>query len=62
MPHDLDETQRRTIFAAVVAAQDRGLSVADSRQLVCDEMGVTVEQVRAAELEGLRKGWPPLGD
>jgi hypothetical protein len=62
MADEMDEDRRRSIFAAVVAAQDRGLSVAESRKLVCDEMGVTHEQVKAAETEGLRKAWPPLGE
>lgn len=62
MPDDLDEERRKTIFAAVVAAQDRGLSVAESRKLVCDELGVTIEQVKAAETEGMKKAWPPLGE
>jgi hypothetical protein len=62
MPDDLDEARRRVIFWAVVAAQDRGLTVPEARKSVAAEYGVTAEQVRAVELEGGRKGWPPLGD
>jgi hypothetical protein len=62
MPENLDESQRRIVFAAVVEAQDRGRSVPDARQVVSDETGATPEQVRDIELEGVRKGWPPLGD
>jgi hypothetical protein len=62
MPDDLNEDRRKHIFVAVVEAQDRGLSVPDARRLVADETGATPEQVRDIELEGVRKGWPPLGD
>jgi hypothetical protein len=62
MPDDLDEDRRRSCFAAVVAAQDSGLSVPDARRLVAGETGATPEQVRDIELEGVRKQWPPLGE
>lgn len=52
---------RRTIFAALVAAQDEGHSVPASRELVAARFGVSVEQVQAIEREGLDRGWPPLG-
>jgi hypothetical protein len=58
----MDEEQRRTMFAALVAAQDRGLTVVESRRLVASEYGVSTEQVRVVELEGEREQWPPLGD
>ena len=59
---ELDEDRRKSIFAAVVEAQDRGLSVPEARKLVASETGATPEQVRDIELEGVRKGWPPIGD
>jgi hypothetical protein len=62
MPTELTEDRRRAVFAAVVAAQDRGLPVAESRRLVADEFGVTPEQVKAVESDGIRGRWPPLGD
>jgi hypothetical protein len=62
MEGDMNETRRRAIFAALVAAQDRGLTVADSRKLVADQFGVTPGQVKSVELEGERKQWPPLGE
>ena len=62
MPHELNEDQRRAVFVAVVAAQDRGLPVAESRRLVAGEFGITPEQVKAVESEGIRGRWPPLGD
>jgi hypothetical protein len=62
MPPELTEDQRRAIFAAVVAAQDRGQSVPDSRRAVASQFGVTPEQVKDIEYEGIRERWPPLGD
>ncbi|AMV26938.1 hypothetical protein VT84_21230 [Gemmata sp. SH-PL17] len=53
--------RRRELFAAVVAAQDEGLSVWDSRELIARRFGVDVEVVRAVENEGLNRKWPPFG-
>ncbi len=53
--------RRREVFAAVVAAQDEGLSVWDSREVVARRFGVDVETVRAVENEGLDGKWPPFG-
>ncbi|MDB5307866.1 MAG: hypothetical protein JWO38_2068 [Gemmataceae bacterium] len=61
-PTDLSEDRRRVVFAALVAAQDEGLTVVASRDLVAGRHGLTAEQVRAIEREGLDQGWPPLGD
>jgi hypothetical protein len=58
---DLTETQRRALFAALVAAQDEGLGVKQSRQTVAARFGVDVEAVGEVEDEGLDKEWPPLG-
>ncbi|HJZ59040.1 MAG TPA: hypothetical protein VKE74_29115 [Gemmataceae bacterium] len=60
MTDELPEDRRRVLFEALVSAQDEGLSVAASRELVAGRYSVTVEQVRAVEQEGLRQGWPPL--
>jgi hypothetical protein len=49
--------RRRELFAALVAAQDSGMSVAASRQKVAAEFGLGVETV---EREGLSAQWPPL--
>jgi hypothetical protein len=62
MPTELTEHERRSIFAAVVAAQDSGLTMAHIRDLVAIQFGVSPEQVKGAEREGLRQGWPPLGE
>ena len=61
LPSEPDLARRRTIFWAVVAAQDRGLTVAGARPLVAAKYGVTAERVWDIEREGLRKKWPPLG-
>jgi hypothetical protein len=53
--------RRREMFVAIVAAQDEGLSVWDSRELVARRFGVDVEVVRAVENEGLDGKWPPFG-
>ncbi|VTR95506.1 unnamed protein product [Gemmata massiliana] len=53
--------RRRELFAAVVAAQDEGLSVWDSRELIARRFGVDVEVVREVENEGLNRKWPPFG-
>jgi hypothetical protein len=54
------ETRRKEIFQALVEAQDIGLCVAESRRVVAERFGVTEEQVRRIEREGLDEGWPPL--
>ncbi|MFO0798300.1 MAG: hypothetical protein U0804_12555 [Gemmataceae bacterium] len=55
------EVQRREMFAALVAAQDEGLGVKQSRQAVAARFGVDVETVAEVEDEGLDKNWPPFG-
>ncbi len=54
------EPQRREIFLAIVEAQDRDLTVAQSRVLVSEKFSVSENQVRDIEREGLDNGWPPL--
>ena len=63
MPDPFDphgEPRRRALFAALVASQDRGLSVRTSRAFVASRFGVTVEDVARVEREGLAAQWPPL--
>jgi len=52
--------RRKAAFRALVEAQDRGLSVQDSRRAVGVEFGLTEGQVRAVEDEGIESRWPPL--
>lgn len=51
---------RKDIFRAVVEAQDGGMAVAASRAAVAEQFGVTEDEVRDIEREGLAGGWPPL--
>ena len=56
---DLEE-RRREIFRALVDLQDHGQGVAASRQLIAERFGLSDEQVREIEREGLDRQWPPL--
>jgi hypothetical protein len=56
----LPESRRKEIFQALVEAQDRQVSVAQSRRLVSRQFGVSESQVRDIEQEGLDGQWPPL--
>jgi hypothetical protein len=52
--------RRRAIFLAVVEAQDGGTAVGDSRAEVARQFGVTEDDVKMVEREGLANQWPPL--
>ena len=54
------EDRRREIFRALVDAQDQAVGVARSRTLVAERFGVSEQQVRDIEREGLEGQWPPL--
>jgi hypothetical protein len=54
------EERRKEIFLALVEAQDRALSVAESRKQIAERFGVTESQIRQIEREGLEEEWPPL--
>jgi hypothetical protein len=58
---ELTGVRRRELFAALVAAQDEGLSVRDSRATIARRFGVDEETVAEVEEEGLDGNWPPLG-
>jgi hypothetical protein len=58
---ELPVERRRELFAIVVAAQDEGMSVPDSRELVARRFAVDVETVRTIENEGLDGKWSPFG-
>ena len=60
-PAAATEATRRDAFAALVAVQDRGLSVARSREDVARRFGLSLVEVGAIEKEGLYRQWPPLG-
>jgi hypothetical protein len=56
----LPESLRKEIFLALVEAQDQGMSPAASRKVVAGRFGVSEDQVRKIEQEGLDNEWPPL--
>jgi hypothetical protein len=56
----LPEPRRKELFLALVEAQDRGMSPAESRKLVAWRFAVSEGQVRQIEREGLDHDWPPL--
>jgi DNA-directed RNA polymerase sigma subunit (sigma70/sigma32) len=60
MDQELAEAQRKEIFSALVDAQDHEMTVPRSRQLIAQHFGVTEEQIRQIEREGLDRLWPPL--
>jgi hypothetical protein len=64
MPPDPDrplvESERKQVFRALVEAQDRGLTVEQSRRMVARRFGLSDQRVREIEREGLDAKWPPL--
>ncbi len=56
----LSETRRREIFLALVGAQDRKMSVLESRHWIAKRFRVSDRQIRRIECEGLDCQWPPL--
>jgi hypothetical protein len=58
----IPEERRREIFRALVAAQDGGLIVSQSRRVIASEFGVTRKQLQRIEEEGIDGEWPPLGE
>jgi hypothetical protein len=53
-------TERRSIFQALVRAQDNGESVGESRQHITQRFHVTEYTLRKIEDEGIARQWPPL--
>ena len=56
----LPEERRKEIFRALVDAQDHEMTVPQSRAAVAQRFGVSENQVRQIEREGLDNNWPPL--
>jgi len=56
----LTEQQRKQVFLDLVAAQDRDMSVIQSRQHIAARYDVSESQVQCIEREGLDNRWPPL--
>ena len=57
MTDGLPGDRRRKVFAALVAAQDGGLSITASRLKVAAQFGLIVEMVEVIEREGLKAQW-----
>jgi hypothetical protein len=56
----MPEARRKEIFLALVEAQDHEMTVAQSREAVAQQFGVSEEEVLEIEREGLDHEWPPL--
>lgn len=56
----LTKARRQEIFRALVEAQDLGMAVPESKKAVAERFGVTEDQVRQIEEEGVDQEWPPL--
>lgn len=55
-----DDSRQRAIFQLLVALQDQGLDVRQSREHVSLQALIAVEEVREIEKLGLAQHWPPL--
>ena len=56
----LTKAQRMEVFLALVEAQDRRVTVLQSREDVAARFGITKARLARIEQEGLDAGWPPL--
>jgi hypothetical protein len=56
----LPTAERKTIFLALVEAQDGKMSVVQSRKELAQRFGISDRQVRRIEQEGIDGEWPPL--
>ena len=56
----LTQAERMDIFLAVAQAQDDRMTVLQARKVVAGRFGVSEQQVRQIEQEGLDNNWPPL--
>jgi hypothetical protein len=54
------EEFRKEVFLALVEAQDRSVSVQESRADVVGRFGLTSKQVQVIERDGIDGQWPPL--
>jgi len=57
---NLPESRRKEIFLALVDIQDHEMAVPQSRKLVAEQFGVSEQQIKEIEREGLDGQWPPL--
>ena len=56
----LSEERRKEIFLALVDTQDHEMDVPQSRRMMAQRFGVSENQVRQIEREGMDNQWPPL--
>jgi hypothetical protein len=56
----LSLAQRKEIFLALVKAQDRAMTVSQSRDAIAQRFGIDERQLRQIEQEGIDDEWPPL--
>ena len=56
----LSLTERMEVFQALAEVQDRNMTVAQSRKKIAERFGISEEQVRRIEREGLDGNWPTL--
>jgi hypothetical protein len=54
------KSRRKEIFLALVEAQDQNVGLEQSRRLVTQQFGISEDQLREIEREGLEHEWPPL--
>ena len=55
--------QRKSIFHALVEAQDSGtVTVPESKKQVASQFHISKEQLDLIEKEGVEKDWPPLSE
>jgi hypothetical protein len=60
MAPNLSNPVRKEIFSALVESQDQEMPVAESRREIARRFGISDEELRAIEREGLDNDWPPL--
>ncbi len=54
------EDKRKEIFLALVEAQDGHMTVTESRRVISKRFGITLDELRRVERDGLDNEWPPL--
>ena len=55
-PSPVSRERRQEVFLALVQAQDGGESVRESRSSVARKFGISAEEVRRIEREGIQAG------
>jgi hypothetical protein len=62
-PDDVDSMpvdDRRVIYSALVDARDQLMAAAQAHSAISQWFGVSADQVRSIEQEGVANEWPPL--